>query len=321
VLTSGLELRDPVVSASLSGGSLSVPTIRFALGGGTVSGNAALDRNGQLAAKLSARGIDLGSVLHQTGQTSELSGGRTDADIDIRGAGRSVHDIASSLDGTVFVHVGDGTIHSTDLDRLGFADLMVIVDKSLGRQDTVKLNCLVDRIDVRDGVATHRTLVMDSSRLTVVGRGSMNLGSETLDMHADPQAKITSLLSALPTIRITGTLAKPVYTPDALGTATDFAGSVVHAPEEVVGVAGGLAGGIAGTLVGGLTGGKAQLPQIAAGDDICKRALAGTPAPSRADAATPSKAGAAAQQPARAAKNSKPEGRGSVFGLPKLLGR
>src|SRR6185503_12197025 len=134
-----------------------------------------------MSTQLSVPGVHLGTVLKQSAGVSRLDGGRTDADVSVRGKGTSMRSLMASLGGTVFVHVGSGSIDSAELETLGFADLMVLVNKSLGKEDHLRLNCVVSRMDLVDGIARHRTLVVDTSRVTLVGTGTTNLATETLD--------------------------------------------------------------------------------------------------------------------------------------------
>ncbi len=299
VLPSSMEARNVDVVLALAGGKLALSKVKLELGGGTVAGGLTLGQDGAFATNLALRGLDLGSILLATRGISQLTGGRTDADIDVHGSGKSVRQIMANLGGSVFLHVGSGTIRSEDLKRLGFADLIGIVDKSLGRQDNVKLNCVVGQTDITGGVASYRTLVVDTSRLTMVGRGRTNLADETLDMRVDPRGKIAELLSTLPSIRIKGTIRKPVYTPDVVGTATDLAGAIVRTPGGVVGAVDGFGGGVLGAITGGIVGRPAIAPNASDEGKICARALAGAPVIADVPAGGPDSAGTdAAGKPA-----------------------
>lgn len=60
-----------------------------------------------------------------------------------------------------------------------------------------------------DGVATTDNMLMDTERVTVAAAGSLDLGSEALDLVIAPRPKQASLVSLASPARMTGPLGSP----------------------------------------------------------------------------------------------------------------
>ncbi len=267
-LPQGPTVRQASVQVSLRGGELAVRPLTGDLATGKITGDISLSsRTGAAAIKLNARGIDLGALDKEVPGDDLVTGGKTDADIDLRGTGRSLRAIAASLDGSVFVSTGSGTFASRYTDVIGLGDLIEVISKSLPKQDRAQLNCLVGKFDVQGGNAQVRTLLVDTQRLTLDGSGSINLASERPDILLNTHTKVTSLLSLLPPIRVGGTLGNPSFFPDvgagAVGAVGNVLGGILSAP---------------GRIGGAVTG------QTRPAADLCAQALAratGRPAPAQ----------------------------------------
>lgn len=282
VLHEGLAIEDVSVGLSLKGGRLQVKPLAAAVSGGRVAGEAALDASrapASLSAKLEVRKLDYGRLLDHYGVKNMVSG-VLDVTVEASGDGASVRAIMAGLNGKLRVVTENGKIESGAL-KIASADVLSALPffKSEGDKD---LRCGVVHFDVASGLATGRTILIETGGLSVVGRGTVNLADETLNLTVDPRAKKTSLLklAAVP-VKVGGTLARPSVVPDAAEAA---AGLV----KGVVGGATGVAGGVKG-LIGGLVGQEATGKSVDE-TDYCVLALAGkplTPAKGAAPAAAP----------------------------------
>jgi uncharacterized protein involved in outer membrane biogenesis len=72
----------------------------------------------------------------------------------------------------------------------------------------VPINCVVAGFDVKDGVATVRTAVVDTPDTLLVGKGNFNLADETIYLDFEPHHKRTQLGLTAP-VEVRGTLGKP----------------------------------------------------------------------------------------------------------------
>lgn len=91
--------------------------------------------------------------------------------------------------------------------------------------DTTKVNCFVCRFDVNDGLADSTALVIDTDQMSVIGDGTVNLGTEKLNVGIKPSPKEgvggvgLSLTELARPFRLGGTLARPSLEIDPTGTA------------------------------------------------------------------------------------------------------
>ncbi len=227
-------------------------------------------RSHGMTGKVDVKGVELGTLLNQTGTSDMLRRGKANFSFDFRGEGRSMHALMASLDGTSTMHIEEGAIESRFVDLLG-ADVMRVLSPLQDSGPQTSLHCVVNRFEIKDGVATPKVMFADTGKMTLSGDGNINLGSEQLALMITPRPKQASLVSLAIPIRIGGTLANPSFTPDTgaalKGAAGAAAGSVLLGP--------------AGVLVPFLSGG-----QGGSGADLCGQALAqaglrgGAPAPS-----------------------------------------
>ena len=73
----------------------------------------------------------------------------------------------------------------------------------------MEMNCIAGRIDLEDGVAKTDSFLLDTRRLTIAGSGTMDLGTEKLDVLLAPRPKQARLVNVAKPVRVTGTLANP----------------------------------------------------------------------------------------------------------------
>jgi hypothetical protein len=238
VLAKGATITDLTVAANWRNGEFNLKPLTASVGGGKVNIELVANARGQtVAGKVDAKGVNLGPLLTTMQVTDLLHDGKTDFAVDFRGAGKSMHALMASLDGVATLYVGEGEIESKYVDLLGADAVRVLSPLQQGHAQT-KLNCVVSRYDIKSGVATSKISVTDTGRMTVVGEGNVNLGSEQLGLVYTPHPKDASLLSVAVPIRVGGTLSSPSFSPDAgaalKGAAGAVAGSLLLGPAGVV---------------------------------------------------------------------------------------
>ncbi len=219
-----VEASDVEVSLVLQNGRLALKPFSLKVVGGRLAGELELDAGSApppVSLRLSAQDIDYGRLLKDR-QITERVSGRLDASAQLRGAGASLRAIAAGLNGRIEVIGGQGRIRNDLLQTAG-AGLRQMLSAWRESDSDLRLNCVVARLPVRDGVATSEAILLDTDAATVAGTGSVDLRSEKPDLKLTPQAKKASLMSLAVPFRIGGTLASPSIGPDPLGTAVGAA--------------------------------------------------------------------------------------------------
>ena len=238
-----LELSDLEATLTLAGGRLSVAPLAAGLAGGTLRVEVELDGAKQvpaLAARAKGAAIDYGRLLKLYGVSDQLSG-TLDLDFDLVGRGFSPRALASGLNGEVALSSTGGRIDNRLLKLVGVG-LGDILGPLLGGEDSAKLNCIVGRFDIDDGLATSRALVFDSESFTVAGGGTVDLKTEGLDLQMDTSTRRPSLASLAIPFNVGGTLAAPSFVPNPLAAAVGAAKSVESLIGGTVGELGALIG-------------------------------------------------------------------------------
>lgn len=217
-------LADVSMILDLNAGRARIFDLSAVLSGGLVSGTLSLDASAgrpPITVDLSAKGFDYGQFLQKRDITDGVSG-NLDATVRLAGAGGSLHAWASSLDGRIDLVGGEGRVRS-DLLSAGGAGLINMFSGWREGDNDLRLNCVVMRLPVKDGVVGTDAVLVDTAAVTVGVRGTVDLRDESLNLKVTPQAKRTSLMSLAVPLRISGTLSEPSVGPDPLGTAVGAA--------------------------------------------------------------------------------------------------
>jgi uncharacterized protein involved in outer membrane biogenesis len=220
-------LDNVVGEGSLKSGMLKITALTAGLGDGTLG--LAANVNGAakpaaIEARFRANNVDGAPLLDAMGLGGAVTAGRLNLEAALQGPGASLRGLMAGMNGGVHLEMGDGAIRN-DFARLMFADLFQLVTFG-GTADAARVNCVVTDFAAVDGIADAKTMVLDTSGVTVIGTGDINLRDETLHLHLDSNSKQTNLANLAVPINVGGTLAHPSVSPDALGAAgnaADFA--------------------------------------------------------------------------------------------------
>lgn len=153
--------------------------------GGAVSGQFVVNnRNGlSVGGDLNANGIAMQSVLNDFAGFDRLIG---DASMSLKflGVGSTMDQIMKSLSGSGRLDVGRGELLGLDIaGMLRNLDLAYVGDGSKTVFDSISASYAI-----KDGVLSNSDLNFASSLLTASGRGSMDLGGQTIAYRVEPVA-------------------------------------------------------------------------------------------------------------------------------------
>lgn len=166
------------------------------------------------------------------GAPDALSGAASVA-IDLRGAGRSPHEMAASLNGGVSVAmVGGGSLDAPLGDLLGSVLRSAKLPVGLLSVGTrAQVQCLAARLDLSLGQGSIATLFADTSRIQISGSGSVDFDNELMDVRLRPVLRAGPGITV--PLRIGGSFLKPRPELDATFTSkTGILGGLTGAPEK-----------------------------------------------------------------------------------------
>ncbi len=230
VLLPRLALNDLNIDMTVKNGRLTVKPVKATIGGGTMDGSLELKPRGkaaEVATEVNINQLDLGRMLKELKVTEELEGS-VDVDIDVRGSGGSVAEVMAGLNGKTSVVMGKGMIDNKYLGLLGkdfTSSVFRLINPGADEKDQTEINCMVVRLDITDGMARTTVLVLDTAKMSVIGKGTINLKTEGLDLSLKPVPKKELIPVGLnlgelaKPFKLGGTLANPSLKVDPAQTA------------------------------------------------------------------------------------------------------
>src|SRR5258708_7599076 len=108
--------------------------------------------------------------------------------LDLTGRGQSLRDMAAKADGTVTLTLPQGAIRASlaELTGLDFRGLGLMLTNN--KEDT-PIRCGVARFQAHNGTLTSQMFVIDTDPVLITGSGTLQLGSEALDLEIQGHPK------------------------------------------------------------------------------------------------------------------------------------
>jgi hypothetical protein len=100
-----------------------------------------------------------------------------------------------------------------------------------------KVNCAIGRFVLSDGKLSEKTILIDTTRMRVAGKGEADFKGEDIHLYVQPHAKTPQILSFPLPIELSGKFTDfhvGVRPSDVLGTVVQFATSAVWVPIETL---------------------------------------------------------------------------------------
>ena len=205
-----LPVNDVSTHLKMDDGVLSLNPLKFGVAGGTLSGNIQLNgRATPLHGKfsLAARGMRL-KQLFPTFEPMQTSFGQINGDADLAAVGNDPAALASSLNGEIKLLLNDGAISNALLEKAGLNVANIVMAKLFGDK-TVKINCAAADFVVTKGVLNSRVFALDTTDALINVDGTVNLGSEALDLNVYPHTKGFRIFSLRSPLYVKGTFKQP----------------------------------------------------------------------------------------------------------------
>ncbi len=229
-----LSVTDLNLGFHLQDGALIINPIRFREEPGSLEGSVSLQPLGE------GYSFDLSVLIDQVHlrlfaspdqDISEIPplGGR----LTLRGEGKSVHEIMAASNGEINLRHGSGRALDVGGSQV-FGDIFLQVLRTLNplqRKDPYRtVECGIYDVEIVDGIATIDTMVLQTSRTTMVATGQLNLRNEKLDIafRSKPREGIGVSLGTVANqlLSLGGTLRSPSIVIDAVSSVTTTGAAV-----------------------------------------------------------------------------------------------
>lgn len=211
----GWPLEDMDAHLKLEGGLLRMDPLNFGVAGGDIRSTIRMDarqKTIRTRADITARGLDLSRLLPKV-ELAQNAVGKVGGRIDLDTHGNSIAAMFGNGDGQIAVGIGRGRISNLLMEMAGI-DIAEIIKFKLGQDRQIPIRCAFGDFAVNDGVMTARSLAFDTTDTIIIGKGTVNLRNETLDLTLRPRPKDRSLLSLRSPLKVSGTFKQPKFGPD-----------------------------------------------------------------------------------------------------------
>lgn len=213
------ELGDLAFRVKLEDGELTVAPFRGTLWGGVIDGSLELDVAGTIptvALKTTMNELDYGRLFTSLG-VPDLATGRADLiTIDLQGRGHTLHEVLSRANGQYEVVDRRFQLTTKYIDLWASGLIRGAMTAAWQSERVIQFNCVLGYFDVVNGVVQSDAMLFDTTRLTVAGIGTLDLGTEKIDVVLTPRPKDPALISLAHTVRLTGQLSDPDVSSDKL---------------------------------------------------------------------------------------------------------
>ncbi|HZL58586.1 MAG TPA: AsmA family protein [Stellaceae bacterium] len=213
----GLALEQIVLMLHLKDGTMSLRPLRFHAADGDVDLNAdyksVKDGAQHFTGKIDIRHVDLHKLL--SGSTYpemvRATAGTAGGFLDIDSSGTSPREILARMNGNGGIFLQNGRL-SELLQALANLDVMKTLGLyATGSDQPLPINCFVAHFDVKDGIATSSTFLLDTTETTITASGNLDFRNEAIDLTLVPRNKNPSLLALHSPLRVLGTFAHPNF--------------------------------------------------------------------------------------------------------------
>jgi uncharacterized protein involved in outer membrane biogenesis len=206
-LSARMTLRDQVIELA---------PLRFGVASGTVDSTVRLDgRKAPLGVQVTTafRNLQVQRLMPDT-KGGRNSVGSLFGEAKLAARGDSMKAMTRTLDGQVRLTMGKGRLSELVFEALGLDAAEAVRIFATG-DDTVRLRCMIANLNIRQGVLRPDALVVATEDANVMGTGSVDLGSEQLDLTLYTAPKDPSPISFRAPLHVRGSFKHPQLRPDA----------------------------------------------------------------------------------------------------------
>ncbi|UCE90226.1 MAG: AsmA family protein [Pseudomonadota bacterium] len=227
-------MQDIDVRARVDAGRLELQPLAATLPGGRIDMRLMVDEDPdaiEVDLGIEIERFDYGPLMRRLAP-QYASDGWLGADVALRSRAASYGTLLDSASGHINLAIWPQGVGTAFFDFWGTGLVTDIFTRFLpGTNPT--LNCVVGYFDLNEGIATSRAFVMDDTRLTVRGDGTINLREGTIDMLLTPTPKDLTIISIQSPQHLSGSLREPSRR-SARGVPVDAVDTAVRVPVNVI---------------------------------------------------------------------------------------
>jgi hypothetical protein len=217
VTVPGVPIRDVEIGGELRDGAMTLDHVDgTGANGGRATGQLSLAPQGD-GYRVHAEGqLEGGRLVLSNAAESQASAPSLDVEYEVDGVGKTLREMAASANGRALLVLGAGRVSNNRTDLLSSGVLIALLDAlNPFRKSSpyTAVDCGVAAAGIEDGKVVVEPIAVRTDKMTVVGNGKLDLGTEDIDLvwTIKPRsgAGISGGSIANPYIRLGGTLASP----------------------------------------------------------------------------------------------------------------
>jgi uncharacterized protein involved in outer membrane biogenesis len=143
--------------------------------------------------------------------------GKINGKLNIKGTGNTLKEILSSSNGEAYLVQYDGKISALIVELIGL-DIFHALGYYILGDTQIPILCTVVDVDIKDGIAQSKTLLLNTKDSVVHGNGYLSFKNETFELAMTPYPRNFSPLTLRSTLNFSGTILKPKFSINPLST-------------------------------------------------------------------------------------------------------
>jgi uncharacterized protein involved in outer membrane biogenesis len=210
IQTERMPIDDMNMHLKLNDAHLLLDPLNFGVAGGNITATINLDANEspiKTDADIKLQKIRFDSLFPDF-KLQKASAGIIGGRAKFVGEGDSIAKMLGSANGQIAFMMNGGSVSQLAV-RLANLDVANSIILLLGGDKKVQIRCMVVDLDAKDGNMEVKSMVLDTAKSVINGRGSINFKDETLDLRLASDSKSISLAALRGPIDVTGTFKKP----------------------------------------------------------------------------------------------------------------
>jgi uncharacterized protein involved in outer membrane biogenesis len=233
VLSGADELGSGVLTATLNDGRFSLDPVKLNIPGGSFYFAISV-KPGKEASEASVRALidkfDFGVIARRANPETKM-GGTISLDVDLKSSAKNLNELLANGNG-YFDFSGNPENLSAGIIDLWAVNLIAAI-VSRGEQNGSKINCVVGRWSMKDGLLHPDLFLIDTSQIRICGKGQVNFKEELIDLKAAPTPKKPEFFSLATPLEVRGKFVDfgvGIQAGGLFGTAVTFVTSPLHVP-------------------------------------------------------------------------------------------
>jgi len=234
VYTGQDELGGGKLVAKLENGRADIGPVELEVPGGSARlslGYEPTEQDVKVDTRIDVKKFDYGILARRIKPETDVHG-TFSLNVDVTSRARYLSDILRHGNGRIDFAVWPENMQSGIFD-LWAVNVLVALIPVVDPGKASKVNCAIGRFELTDGKLVDRTILLDTGRMRVTGKGWADFGSETINLRMRPQAKTAQFLSLATPIEVSGTFSDfkiGVSPGDVIETVGRLATSIIWVP-------------------------------------------------------------------------------------------